>query len=168
MISLCEVRKLVQTPPPGVEKVVWSCFIWVAWTFALRLCEAKWLMAQDLWFDVETKKYVLQITHPKIARWARVQHVHIKSKWVPQDAREALVVFMRQNQWCLRDLIEMEDVSAHIKTTLKPDPKKLCDFHSLRHSRVIDLYKGRDLTQDQMIKIGRWRSRNSMLIYIQV
>ncbi len=167
VISILRIRTLVNEPPNGVNSFVWETFIWIAWVFALRFSEIKSVSPEHVWYDKEAQRFVVKVVKPKVKMWVKEQHVYIKKEWIPREAIPKLHAFAENPQLIWEHLMTFNNVTPHIQKVLGRDPKRVLTFHSIRHGRITDLYKSHDLLDDQIMKIGRWRSRTSMLVYVQ-
>ena len=154
ILSLQEVKTIIEHPPKEASKEAWETFIWISWCFALRHAEIRKVLPQHIQFDWESKQWMCTIVSPKVNKWRKVEAL----KWIK--------AFSEIQKWNWDYAVPKRCVTPAMKKAIHCE-NEVVVHHSLRHGRCMDLYKKKKYTTDRLMKIGRWRSRGSMLVYVQ-
>ena len=159
-------------PPPGADSTLWAAFVWITWVFALRQSEAKGVQPKDLHYDPVNKRWTCTVRFPKVNTYKKIQDITVHRRWVPKSAHLALKRFQSRS-WKQGAEVDWENLykrgqpTKHLQHTFAPLLKEwTIVWHCFRHGRVTELRRVHGWSEDFLQQFGRWRNRNSMLIYL--
>ncbi len=168
-LTFLEVEALSLRPMAGVNALLWKCFVWTMWVFAIRIQEMKFLNPTHISYDSGTQQWTCIIAVPKTKLVFETQHVWIPIRTVPAQVREFVQTMAALNtKWegWTRVGIHCEKLTQHLQKELVQAPKKKLWTHSFRHGRLLELSKRYGLFEEDVMKVARHTSRNAVRKYL--
>ena len=165
--ALQEVKQLAKVDTRAIRKDAWTTFVWLSWTFALRMGEAMSVHPSHIGYDRTEKRWTCLVVRPKIGYIH--QSVSVSVDDVDAEAQQVLRTWvMDQGSWPKEGwnyFIRYNKVVNRILKRYAVSTVLTVVHHSFRHGRITYLLKIRGWGESKLAPFGRWKSRSSMLVY---